>query len=97
MQVRQKDEGLGLNPMLIEPIKAWAKFGSPTSDGMEVNRLAGAVRFRLLNLRVEVENMHTLRPLAFENRTSAGIASEQCRSSISRQSTVASAAPSRVD
>ena len=62
-----------MNPVLIKPIKAWPKFGSPAPDGVKMHRLASFVCLHLLHLCIEVQNMHTLRPLAFENRTHLGL------------------------
>lgn len=55
--------------MLLEPIETWTEVGSAAANRIEVDRLAGFVRLHLLYLRIEVENMDTLRPLTFENRT----------------------------
>ena len=73
IQICQKDEGLRQNSVLIEPIEAWTKVGSSASHRVKVNRLAGFVRLNVVDRRVEVQDMHTLRPLAFENRTHLGL------------------------
>jgi hypothetical protein len=54
--------------MLIQPIEVWTEVGSSATDGIEVNGLAGKVRLSLLHFRVEIEDMHTFWPLAFEDR-----------------------------
>jgi hypothetical protein len=59
--------------VLIEPIKAWAKFGAPASHRLKVDRLAGRVGLHLVDLCIEVQNMDTLRPLALQNRTHLGL------------------------
>jgi hypothetical protein len=77
MQICQKDQGLRHNPVLIEPIKTWAKFGAAASHRVKVNRLAGFVRLNVVDRRVKVQDVHTLRPLAFENRTHLGLEEPQ--------------------
>jgi hypothetical protein len=59
--------------VVIEPIKAWAKIGSSASHRAMVDWLAGFVRLHPLHPRIEVQDMYTLRPLAFENRTHLGL------------------------
>jgi hypothetical protein len=63
--------------MVIQPLEAWAKIGTSPSHWVKVNRLAGFVCLYLEDRRVKVQDMHTLRPLAFENRTNLGLKESQ--------------------
>ena len=55
--------------MLIDPVEARAKFGATSAYWFEMEHLTGHVGNDLVNLGVEVENMHPLRPLAFNDGT----------------------------
>ena len=55
--------------MCFEPFKAGAEVRPSPAHRIELHPLAGLVRIDLLDSSVKVENVHTLRPLAFENRT----------------------------
>ena len=59
--------------MLIEPVEARTEIGATSAYWFEMEHLTGHVGIDLLNLGVEVENMHPLGPLAFENRTHLGL------------------------
>ena len=63
--------------MLIQPLETWAKFGSSATHWVKVDRLAGFVCLNLVDRRIKVQDMHTLRPLAFENRTHLGLEEPQ--------------------
>jgi hypothetical protein len=54
--------------MVVEPLKARPKLCASAADWVERNPLAGIEGLHLMNDRVEVENVDTLRALAFENR-----------------------------
>jgi hypothetical protein len=55
--------------VLTEPVEAGTELCAAATDWIEVKHLAGRVGINLLNLGVEVENVHPLRPLAFEDGT----------------------------
>jgi hypothetical protein len=55
--------------MLMEPVEARTEIGATSADWIEVKHLTGHVGIDLVNLGVEVENMHPLRPLAFNDGT----------------------------
>ena len=55
--------------MLIEPVEARTKFSASSADWIEVKHLTSHEGIGLVNLGVEVENMHPLGPLAFEDGT----------------------------
>ena len=69
IEIGQKDHCLWVDSVLIEPVEARAEFGASSADWIEMKHLTGRVGIDLVNLGVEVENMHPLRPLAFEDRT----------------------------
>jgi hypothetical protein len=51
----------------MEPIEAGTEVGAAAADWIEMEHLTGRVGIDLVNLGVEVENMHPLGPLAFED------------------------------
>jgi hypothetical protein len=53
--------------VLIEPVEAGTEIGAASTYWFEMEHLTGRVGIDLVNLGVEVENMHPLRPLAFED------------------------------
>jgi hypothetical protein len=55
--------------MLIQPIEAWAEVGPSAANGGKRDWLTCLIEFGLLNFGVEVENVHRVRPLAFDDRT----------------------------
>ena len=55
--------------MLIEPVEARTELCAAATDWIEVKHLAGRVGINLLNLGVEVENVHSVGPLAFQDGT----------------------------
>ena len=76
-QIGQEDQSLRPNAMLIEPIEARAEVCPSAADRIKIDGLSGFVSLDLLHLRVEVENMHSLRPLAFEDRSNLGFKETQ--------------------
>ena len=74
---RSERPGSEAGSPIIEPSEARAEFRTSSADRVEINPLSGFVRFNLLHHCVEVENMNTLRPLAFENRTHLGFKEPQ--------------------
>jgi hypothetical protein len=56
-----------VDSVLIDPVEARAKFGATSAYWFEMEHLTGHVGNDLVNLGVEVENMHPLGPLAFED------------------------------
>src|ERR1039458_9908327 len=69
IEIGQKDHCLWVDSMLIEPVEAWTKFSASAAYWFEMEHLTGHVGIDLVNLGVEVENMHPLRPLAFNDGT----------------------------
>ena len=63
--------------MLIEPVEAGTELCAAAADWIEVKHLAGRVGINLLNLGVEVENVHPLGPLAFEDGTDLSLEESQ--------------------
>jgi hypothetical protein len=53
--------------VLIEPVETRTEIGATSAYWFEMEHLTGHVGIDLVNLGVEVENMHPLRPLAFED------------------------------
>ena len=60
IEIGQKDQRLWLDSMLIEPVEAGTELCAAATDWIEVKHLAGRVGINLLNLGVEVENVHPL-------------------------------------
>jgi hypothetical protein len=56
-----------VDSVLIEPVEAGTEIGATSAYWFEMEHLTGHVGIDLVNLGVEVENMHPLRPLAFED------------------------------
>ena len=55
--------------MLTDPVEARTEIGAASAYWFEMKHLTGRVGIDLVNLGVEVENMHPLRPLAFNDGT----------------------------
>jgi hypothetical protein len=58
-----------VDSVLIEPVEAGTELCAAATDWFEMEHLTGHVGIDLVNIGVEVENMHPLRPLAFEDGT----------------------------
>ena len=63
--------------MLIEPIEARTEICATATDWIEMKDLTGHVGIDLVNLGVEVENMDSLWPLAFQYRTNLSLKEPQ--------------------
>jgi hypothetical protein len=53
--------------VLAEPVEAGTEVSAASADWVEMERLSGRLGIDLVNLSVKVEDMHTLKPLAFED------------------------------
>ena len=69
IEIGQEDHRLRADSMLIEPVEAGAEIGATSAYWFEMEHLTGHVGIDLVNLGVEVENMHPLGPLAFQDGT----------------------------
>jgi len=67
VEIGQKDHCLWVDSVLIDPVEARTEIGAASAYWFEMEHLTGHVGIDLVNLGVEVENMHPLRPLAFED------------------------------
>src|SRR6266851_554485 len=67
IEVRQKHQHLSLNLLLIHPIETWPEIRAASTDGIEAYLLASRVDIDLVHAGVEVEYMHALGPLSFED------------------------------
>jgi hypothetical protein len=53
--------------VLFQPVEAGTKVGSSAANGIEMNLFTGLIGFNFVYLRVEVEDVNALWPLAFED------------------------------
>ena len=77
VEIGQKDHCLWVDSVLIEPFEAGTEVCTAAADRIEVKELAGRVGIDLVHFGVEVENMHPLGPLAFQNGTNLGLKEPQ--------------------
>jgi hypothetical protein len=66
-----------VDSVLIDPVEARTEIGATSAYWFEMEHLTGHVGIDLVNLGIEVENMHPLRPLAFNDGTNLGFEKPQ--------------------
>ena len=67
VEVGQKGQGLRLNAVFLQPVKAWTEICASATNGIKMNLFTGLIGLHFVNLGVEVQDMNTLWALAFED------------------------------